>query len=72
MNNIGCPVCSNPLSVRTAEGRKSHKAFIMLVCDKDPRHFRGFITDQEFIKEIMERKTRTVKTKKRLSGIGGG
>jgi hypothetical protein len=55
MKKIGCPVCSSPLSVRAAEGRKSRKPFIMLICDRDPRHFRGFITHQEFVKEVMEK-----------------
>lgn len=45
MNTIGCPVCSKPLSVTVAKGRKSNKPFIMLKCDVDGRHFRGFITD---------------------------
>jgi hypothetical protein len=55
MKEIGCPVCSSPLSVRAAEGRKSRKPFIMLICDRDPRHFRGFITHQEFVKEVMDK-----------------
>jgi hypothetical protein len=54
MKKIGCPICANPLSVRAAYGRKSNKPFIMLICDRDPRHFRGFITHQEFVKEVME------------------
>jgi hypothetical protein len=55
MKKIGCPVCSSFLSVRTARGRKSNKPFIMLVCDRDARHFRGFITYQEFVREVMEK-----------------
>jgi len=50
MKEIKCPICSNNLSVRTAKGRKSNKPFIMLVCQQDGRHFRGFITDQQFVK----------------------
>ncbi len=55
MKKINCPICSNPLSVKAAEGRKSRKPFIMLVCDHDPRHFRGFITHQEYVREVLEK-----------------
>lgn len=72
MKQIGCPVCGSALSVRAAEGRKSHKPFIMLVCDVDPRHFRGFITDQEFIRGVMESRTKTNIAKKVVGGRGGG
>lgn len=54
MNNISCPICTNPLSVRVAKGRKSNKPFIMLVCKQDGRHFRGFITDQTYVKKVFE------------------
>ncbi len=54
MNNINCPICSHALSVRAAKGRKSNKPFIMLVCQKDGRHFRGFITDQQYVKKVLE------------------
>ena len=47
MNDIKCPICANPLSIRMAKGRKSNKLFIMLVCPLDGRHFRGFITRTE-------------------------
>ena len=52
MNAINCPICSNPLSVTVARGRKSNKPFIMLKCDKDGRHFRGFITDQAYVNKV--------------------
>jgi uncharacterized protein YbaR (Trm112 family) len=61
MNTIGCPVCSNPLSVRVARGRKSNKPFIMLKCDADGRHFRGFITDQDFVRRIIENQANITK-----------
>ncbi len=57
MKTIGCPVCSSPLSVRGAQGRKSGKPFIMLVCDRNPRHFRGFITDQDYIRGVLAKKS---------------
>ena len=53
MKQIPCPVCGDPVDVRPAQGRKSHKPFVMLVCSRDGRHFRGFINDQEFIARVM-------------------
>jgi hypothetical protein len=55
MKEIGCPVCGNPLSVRPAEGRKSRKPFIMLICAVDPTHFRGFIANQPYVLSVMDR-----------------
>ena len=52
MKEINCPICSHPLSIRIARGRKSNKPFIMLKCDKDGRHFRGFITDQDYVSRV--------------------
>jgi hypothetical protein len=51
----GCPVCGDPLSARLANGRKSGKAFVMLVCARDGRHFRGFISHRPYVKEVLER-----------------
>ena len=59
MNTIGCPICSKPLSVTVAKGRKSNKPFIMLKCDVDGRHFRGFITDQDFVRRILQNHVNT-------------
>lgn len=53
MKEIKCPICSKSLSVRMAKGRKSNKPFIMLVCQQDGRHFRGFITDQQYVKTVL-------------------
>jgi hypothetical protein len=54
MKEIKCPVCACDLSIRAARGRKSNKPFIMLVCAVDGRHFRGFITDQIYLKKVLE------------------
>jgi hypothetical protein len=48
-----CPICSKPLSVRLARGRKSGKSFIMLLCASDGRHFRGFITYRPFVEGML-------------------
>jgi len=67
MNSIGCPVCGKPLSITVATGRKSNKPFIMLKCDTDGRHFRGFITDQAYVKRILDERNN-----KNGSGTGTG
>ncbi|MFC1865097.1 hypothetical protein ACFLYB_00045 [Chloroflexota bacterium] len=56
MKEINCLICSNPLSIRMAKGRSSNKPFIMLVCPNDGRHFRAFISDQDYIKKILDEK----------------
>jgi hypothetical protein len=38
--------------VRQASGRKSGKPFLMLKCQADGRHFRGFIYDPAFIARL--------------------
>ncbi len=53
--SIPCLVCGEPLTFRSAQGRKSHKPFIMLVCGSDGRHFRAFITDQAYVAQVLER-----------------
>ena len=53
MRQIACPVCGDLVDVRPAQGRKSRKPFIMLVCSRDGRHFRAFISDQEFVARVM-------------------
>ena len=52
---IPCIVCGAGLTLRTARGRKSGKCFLMLVCPQDGRHFRGFINDQDYVKEVLAR-----------------
>jgi hypothetical protein len=54
MNTIACPICANPLEARIARGRKSSKPFVMLVCRLDGRHFRAFISDQDYVKHVIE------------------
>ena len=52
---LGCPVCGVTLRVSTAQGRTSHKPFLMLVCPGDGRHFRGFINDREYVATVLAR-----------------
>ena len=54
-HSVPCLICGVPLSLRTARGRKSGKAFLMLVCPVDGRHFRGFITDRDYVKQVLAR-----------------
>ena len=53
MKSIRCLVCKGDLTVSAAQGRKSKKPFVMLMCSQDGRHFRAFITDQEYVKKVM-------------------
>ncbi len=50
---IPCLVCRKSLALRLARGRKSGKPFIMLICPVDGRHFRGFITDRTYVREVL-------------------
>jgi hypothetical protein len=61
---LNCPVCAIPLIIKSASGRKSNKSFIMLVCPKDGRHFRAFITDQSYVKKVLDSKGRGTGTSK--------
>ena len=54
-SGITCLVCKEPLTLRLARGRKSGKPFIMLICPDDGRHFRAFISDQEYVRGVVER-----------------
>jgi hypothetical protein len=52
---IPCIICGSGLTLRTARGRKSGKPFLMLLCLQDGRHFRGFINDQVYVKQVLAR-----------------
>lgn len=53
--NVQCPVCQRPLTLKLAQGRKSGKTFLMLVCTQDGRHFRGFINDRAYVDAVLSR-----------------
>ena len=50
-----CLICKRPLAVRLARGRKSGKPFVMLLCAQDGRHFRAFISDQDYVAQVIQR-----------------
>ena len=52
---IPCLICGDPLTIRMARGRKSGKPFVMLICGRDGRHFRGFINDQTYVGDLIAR-----------------
>ena len=52
---IPCLVCEGPLELRLTKGRKSGKAGLMLICPRDGRHLRGFITDREYVDRVLAR-----------------
>ena len=41
--------------MRPAQGRKSGKPFLMLLCAVDGRHFRAFINDKAFVASVVAR-----------------
>ena len=53
MNAITCLVCEGPIDIRFATTRKSQKPCINMRCQRDGRHFRAFITDQDFVERMM-------------------
>jgi len=52
---IPCLVCGEQLTIRLAKGRKSQKTFLMLICSRDGRHFRGFVNDREYVDGVLSR-----------------
>ena len=53
-SSVPCLICQQPLTLRLARGRKSGKPFLMLVCGREVRHFRGFINDAKFVEQVVE------------------
>jgi hypothetical protein len=52
---VPCLVCATPLALRLVRGRKSGKPFLMLICPVDGRHFRGFITQRDYVAGVLAR-----------------
>ena len=52
---VPCLICGTPLTLRLAQGRKSGKPFLMLICPIDGRHFRGFITHRDYVAGVLAR-----------------
>ena len=52
--SIPCIVCGESLMMRLARGRKSGKPFLMLLCTRDGRHFRAFINDHDFVRQVLQ------------------
>lgn len=50
---LQCPVCGSAIDIRLAKGRTSGKAFLMVVCPTDGRHFRGFINDRDYVANVV-------------------
>jgi len=56
-------------SLATSRRAKRKKAFVMLVCPTDGRHFRGFISDQQWVERLVDAH---VDTKLATTGTGEG
>ncbi len=56
MTEVRCPVCAMALKLTTARSRKAKipRTFLMLACPKDGRHFRGFISDKDFVQRTLD------------------
>ena len=65
---IPCLICGQALDLRTARGRRSGKPFIMLICPIDGRHFRGFITDQTYVTQVLARLERHTRPNEPVEG----
>ena len=52
---VSCLICGGSLAIRPSRGRKSGKPSLMVICPVDGRHFRGFINDQTYVKEVLAR-----------------
>lgn len=55
MRSVNCPVCQTELELAPAQSRKKKRLCLMLVCPASATHFRAFINDQEFVKQVMAR-----------------
>ena len=65
---IPCLICGEPLVVRLAKGRRSHKPFVMLLCARDGRHFRAFINDQAYVHQVLARLEGQIGTERTKDG----
>jgi hypothetical protein len=52
---VPCLLCTAALTLRLVRGRKSGKPFLMLICPVDGRHFRGFITQRDYVAGVLAR-----------------
>lgn len=55
MQGIRCPLCGTSLVLSPAHSRKAQKpkVFLMLACPVSGKHFRGFISDQDYVLRVM-------------------
>ena len=55
VQGIPCLVCQQRLDLRIVRGRKSGKPFLMFICPRDGRHFRGFVNDRSYVDKVLAR-----------------
>ena len=48
------PVCGAGLRLKLARSKRSGNPSIALSCPGDGWHFRGFITDREYVSKVVE------------------
>ncbi len=49
-----CLICTSPLVVGLATGRKSGKPSVTFRCPVDGRHFRAFITHRPYVERLVK------------------
>lgn len=49
-----CPVCGSILEISLRKTKATGKDFINIVCLIDPKHYRAFINDQDFVRKTVE------------------
>ena len=49
-----CPVCQRTLRFKLTRSKKRDAVSVMFYCAL-PRHFRGFVNDQNYVRAIMDR-----------------
>ena len=52
MKSIPCPICGGRVNLTLHTRKQSGKPFLMLLCQVDSRHYRAFINDETYVKNV--------------------
>ncbi len=52
MKSIPCLICRGPVNLTLHTRKKPGKPFLMLLCQIDSRHYRAFINDEAYVRNI--------------------
>ena len=70
--SVRCPVCGQSLAIRLARGRRSGKPFVMMLCAVDGRHFRAFISDENYVRGVIGRLEGQIQASGSADDVGHG